>query len=429
MEAIFTGNILSPISKTRLLFLSPGYIVISDKGKILEISQYNPKNKYKNFSFYDFSGKLICPGFIDIHNHLAQFHLCGLYEGNLFNWLENLIYPCEDSFKSEELAKKSTKVFFKKLLKNGTTCTSTYVTIHKQATDIAFQSAKNCGIRAFIGNVLMDQQCPINFRSEVRKQLKNSKELIEKWDRYDNNRLRYVLTPRFAVSCSFDLLKGVGNLAKKYDVYIQTHLAENRTELKLIKKLFPEFESYTEIYYKAGILSDKTILAHCIYLTEKEIDILHKTGSKICHCPTSNRFLASGIMPYRKYKENGLCIGLGTDVAGGYSLSMLNEMKEAIESSKIINLVIQKKEYELMTVEEAFYLATLGGAKALSMENKIGSLEKGKSADFLVIDYHKLNEFKDSDLHKNPKTILSKIIYCGSEQIIEQVYIRGKRVV
>ncbi|MCK4338823.1 MAG: guanine deaminase [Candidatus Cloacimonetes bacterium] len=429
MGSIFKGKILSPISKSKIFFLNPGYLAISEKGKILEIGQNDLRNKYRNFSFYNFFDKLICPGFIDIHNHLPQFPLIGLSSTNLFTWLNELVFPYEDKFRYKKFAQKYSGIFFHKLLKNGTTTTSTYVTIHKQATDIAFQSAKESGIRTFIGKVMMDREVPENMLEDTQKSLQDSQGLIEKWDGYDEDRLRYVLSPRFAVSCSFQMLKGIGKLAKRYNIYIQSHLAESKTEIELIKKLYPEFKNYTEIYYKAGILSEKTIMAHCIYLDKQEIETLQKTGTKISHCPTANRFLSSGIMPYRKLEEKGLTIGLGTDVAGGYSFSMFNEMKEVIETSKTINFVNPKEQYKPVTVEEAYYLATLGGATALSIENETGSLEKGKSADFLVIDYQKLNDCKDNDILSEAKKILSKMIYCGSENIVKQVYVKGKRVI
>ena len=429
MGSIFKGKILSPISKSKIFFLNPGYLVISEKGKILEISKNNLRNKYKNFLFFDFSDKILCPGFIDIHNHLPQLPLIGISSSTLFTWLNRIVFPYEEKFGYKEFAQKYSGIFFHKLLKNGTTTTSTYVTIHKQATDIAFQSAKESGIRTFIGKVMMDREVPENMLEDTQKSLQDSQGLIEKWDGYDEDRLRYVLSPRFAVSCSFQMLKGIGKLAKRYNIYIQSHLAESKTEIELIKKLYPEFKNYTEIYYKAGILSEKTIMAHCIYLDKKEIKTLQNTGTKISHCPTANRFLSSGIMPYRKLEEKGLTIGLGTDVAGGYSFSMFNEMKEVIETSKTINFVNPKEQYKPVTAEEVFYLATLGGATALSIENETGSLEKGKSADFLVIDYQKLNDCKDNDILSEAKKILSKMIYCGSENIVKQVYVKGKRVI
>ncbi|MEA3475509.1 MAG: guanine deaminase [Candidatus Cloacimonadota bacterium] len=429
MRAIFKGTILSPISKGEILFIVHGYLVTSEQGNILEVTSDNPRKKYKSFPFYDFSDRIICPGFIDIHNHLSQLPLMGLSDNNLLTWLNKLVFPCEERFNSIDIPKQTADAFFHHLLKHGTTTTSTYVTVHKIATDLAFQSASKIGIRAFIGKVMMNQQVPINMIENTQQSLRDSEELIEKWDGYDNGRLRYALTPRFAVSCSFSMLKGIGELARKYDVYTQSHLAESNGELKLIQKLYPDFENYTDVYYRAGILSEKTIMAHCIYLSEMEIEILRKTGTKVSHCPTANRFLASGIMPYRKLEEKGLTIGLGTDVAGGYSLSMFNEMKEAIETSKTINLINSGKQYKPITVEEAFYLATLGGAKVLSIEEETGSLEIGKSADFLVIDYQKLNDCKDNDILSNAKMILSKMIYLGGEDIIEQVYVKGKRLV
>ena len=178
---------------------------------------------------------------------------------------------------------------------------------------------------------------------------------------------------------------------------------------------------------EAGLLGERSIMAHCIYLDEKELVILKKTKTKIAHCPTSNRFLSSGIMPFRKYKRFGLSIGLGTDVAGGYSLSMWNEMKEAIENSKYYNLYVDKSSKN-MGIEEAFYLATLGGATVISMDEKIGSLTQGKEADFLIVDYKQVKPEKQHDTYGNPKQILSQLIYRGDDRVIKEVYVKGRKI-
>jgi guanine deaminase len=218
-------------------------------------------------------------------------------------------------------------------------------------------------------------------------------------------------------------MKKIGNLAKKTGVYIQTHLSENINEIATTLKLFPKYKSYTEIYSKAGILGSKTIVAHCVHLKPSEIQLIKKSKTKIAHCPSSNRFLSSGIMPFRKYENLNLDIGLGTDVAGGYSLSMFNEMKEAIESSKTANIYL--KTGEPMSVAEAFYLATLGGAKVLSMDKKIGSLEPGKKADFIIIDHKKADPNGE---YMEPKQILSKLIYRCDASMIKNVYVEGEKL-
>ena len=426
-KKIIKGKLLSSISPLEILYLDPGFFVISEDGKIEEISKEMPKGAGQDSQFYDFSGKLICPGFVDIHNHLPQFTLSGLYRGNLLEWLKDIVFPAEELFSSPEVAELFAEKFFHELLRRGTTTTSSYVTSHKDATEIAFQCAERSGIRAFLGNVLMDQKAPEYLIKDTRILLRDSEELIEKWDGYDGGRLHYVLTPRFALTCSFDLLQGIGKIAKKYDVHIQSHLAESKAEIEAVMDMFSGFENYTDIYLKAGLLTEKTIMTHCVYLNNDEIETLKKTGTKISHCPSSNRFLQSGIMPYRKLEKSGIPIGLGTDVGAGYSLSMFSEMREAIESSKTIHFLDTSANYKPITTIEAFYLATLGGAKALSIEDETGSLENGKSADFSVIDIEQLNVC-DEDFYSKPEDLISKLIYGNGENYIEKVFVRGKQV-
>ena len=426
-KKIIKGKLLTAISPNRVLYLDPGYLVISEDGVIEDVCKEIPKSGEYDQEFYDYSEKLICPGFIDIHNHLPQFTLSGLYRGNLLEWLSEIVFPAEGRLSSPEVAERFAEQFFLELLSKGTTTTSSYVTSHKEATDIAFRYAERSGIRAFLGNVLMDQNAPDYLINDIQVLLRDSEGLIEKWDGYDNGRLRYVLTPRFAPTCSFDLLQGIGKIAQKHGVHIQTHLAESKEEIATVMDIFSDFENYTDVYSQAGLLTERTIAAHCIYLNDSEIETLQKTGVKISHCPSSNRFLQSGIMPYRKLEKSGIPIGLGTDVGAGYSLSMFSEMREAIESSKTIHFLDPSTDYKPITSIEAFYLATLGGAKALSLDDETGSLEKGKSADFSIIDIAQLNVFNE-DFFSNPEDLISKLIYGNGENYIEKVFIKGKLV-
>jgi guanine deaminase len=425
MKAIYKALIISSKNQKTLNIYAPGYLVVSKDGEIETITKSNPKKKYKGYKFYNYSDYLICPGFIDVHNHLPQYAFSGIGEKKLLPWLEKYTFPREKTFKNEKIADTSARTFFKDLIKNGTTTTLTYVTIHKKATDIAFKHAAKSKIRAVIGKVMMDQNSPNFLTENTNKSLRESEELIKKWHGH-NDRLYYVLTPRFAITCSFESMKKVGELAKKTGAYIQTHLAENLNEINFTMSLFPKYKNYTDVYYQAGLLGPKTIMAHCVYMKKPELDLIKKTRTKIAHCPTSNRFLSSGIMPFRKYRELNLNIGLGTDVAGGYSLSMINEMKEAIESSKFANLYL--KSGEPMTLAEAFYLATLGGAKILSMHNKIGSLDKGKKADFLIIDHKKADPMANVSKYMKPDQILSKLIYRGDASMVKHVFIEGEKI-
>jgi len=427
MSAIYKALILSAKNQKTLAILNPGFLVVGKNGLIEEVSNKDPRRKYKGYKFFDYSDRVICPGFVDTHNHLPQYAFAGIGGEELLPWLNKYTFPREKMFSNNKVAKDSAAVFFRDLIANGTTTTLTYATIHKSATDFAFMAAKKAGLRAIIGKVMMDQNSPAYLTEKTDQSLAESEELIEKWHGHEG-RLFYALTPRFAITCSFGLMEEVGRIAKKKGVYIQTHLAENLGELAFTKKLFPKFKNYTDVYEKAGLLGPKTIMAHCIYMGEDERKRLKATKTRIAHCPTSNRFLSSGIMPFRAYQNEGQIMGLGTDVAGGYSLSMLNEMKEAIENSKYLSLFSKGKLGAPMTIAEAFYLATLGGARVLSMEKQIGSLEKGKQADFLVIDHLKADPMGAKSLYLKPEQILSKLIYRGTSDVIEQVFVKGKKL-
>ncbi len=425
MDVLVKGTIISPLSKSELLFLHSGFMAIDDKGRITEIQASKPSTQYSNV--LDFSGKLICPGFVDIHNHLPQFTISGLYRGNLLEWLNNIVFPTEEKLANAEIAEKYAREFFRTVLSYGTTTSVSYVTVHKKATEKAFEQAEQSGIRAFLGNVMMDQKAPEYLIKDTAQLLQDSEEIIRKWDGADDGRLHYILTPRFAPACSFDLLEGIGKLAQTHNLHIQSHLAESKPELDMVEKIYSDFENYTDVYLKAGLLTEKTIMAHCIYLSDDEINMLKRTGTKISHCPSSNRFLQSGIMPLRKLEKEELVIGLGTDVGAGYCLSMFSEMREAIESSKTINFLHPDKDYIPLSPAEAFYLATLGGARVLSIGHETGSLDIGKSADFTIIDYQKLNPCQE-EFFSEPENILARMIYGGAEKYIEKVFVRGKEV-
>jgi len=427
MGLIYKALILSPRSKSELQIFNSGYLVVSDEGEIEDISENDLRPDYEGYDFKDYSKYLICPGFVDVHNHLPQYAFAGIGEKALLPWLEKYTFPREGMFEDDVVAKSAAEVFFDDLIKNGTTTTCTYATIHKSATDIAFECAEKSGIRAVIGKVMMDQNSPKKLTESVEKSVKESLELMDKWHGREG-RLFYSFTPRFAISCSWEMLNLIGEIVNEKDVYVQSHLSENQDEIEFVRKLFPQCENYTDVYYRAGIMGEKTIMAHCVYLDGDEMSLIEETKTKVAHCPTSNRFLGSGIMPFRKYEKRDWTIGLGTDVAGGYSLSMFNEMKEAIENSKYVYLFSKGKEGSSMTVVEAFYLATLGGAKVLSMENEIGSLEKGKKADFLVIDYMKTDSMHGLSGYQEPEQVLSKLIYRGGDAVVKEVYVDGVQI-
>jgi guanine deaminase len=258
--------------------------------------------------------------------------------------------------------------------------------VHEEATNAAFAAAERNGVRAFIGKVMMDQNSPETLLEDTEASLAASVRLFEKWDGAAGGRLRYVFTPRFAASCSLELMQRTGGIARERGAFVQTHLSENQDEVEWVRRLFPSHGSYASVYDSAGLLTERSIMAHCIHLSADEVALLSQRHANIAFCPYSNRTLRSGTMPYHRLRAAGLNISLGTDIAGGPSLSMLAQMQEAMAAAQI-------------AWTEALFLATLGGASVLGLADRIGNFEAGKDADFVVVE----------------------------NDLVKQVFIRGRR--
>jgi guanine deaminase len=419
---IFRCKVFNPKSLEYYEYIEDALLVLENE-KILDIGEYQELIvKYDEEHVIDKRKFYLIPGLIDTHIHLPQFEAKSCGYGELLDWLEKYIFPLEEKFKNDDFAKRKSDQFFGELLKHGTTTASVYTSNYKSATDIAFRSADEIGIRAFIGNSLMDANGVIDLYRSIKENIETIEELFQKWHK-KNNSLFYILSPRFAGSVSSELMKYCADFSKENDLHIQTHLSENFSEIEFMKKLFPDSHNYTDIYDKFGILNDKTLLAHCIHLDRDELDIIKDKNCTIVHCPSSNRFLGSGIMPLSYYLDEKINISFGTDVAAGYSVSMLNEAKEAREMSKLLNHFNKDKHRKDISTANIFYLATLGGAKALHISNETGNIEKGKYADLVFINSNKIawKEFFNSS-----DEILSEIIY--NNQLVDEVWVMGKKV-
>ncbi|MFH0877760.1 MAG: guanine deaminase [Candidatus Omnitrophota bacterium] len=414
----YRGRIINPKSQTEALEFRDGLLVVDDHGKIVACGPYQKtREKFVCSKIVDYRRNLIVPGLIDCHLHLPQLDCRGKHGSTLLGWLSRYIFPAEMAFKDLRVVDDVGKRFFKKLILNGTTTASIYVTVHAQATDHAFKLAKACGLRAIIGKVMMDQNSPDGLREDTNKSLKESEALAAKWHNTSGGRLRYVFTPRFAPTCSETLLKEIGKLAQKSGAYIQSHIAETKEENEEVKKLFPDYPDPFSVFERTGCATPKTILAHAIYLSDDEYRRMAKSGTKIAHCPTSNFFLKSGWMPSSRVEKAGVTYGLGTDVGAGTSMSIFTEMRHAdytqLEAS--------------ITPSKAFYLATLGGAKTLSMENEIGNFEASKWADFLVLDIRQIDyHYRLSELSTDE--ILSLLMYRGDGRVVQSTYVGGKKL-
>ena len=332
-----------------------------------------------NTNITDFSGKLLVPGFIDCHVHFPQLDIIGSFGAQLLDWLNQYAYPAEASFADPDHAREVAAAFVDELLKNGTTTALVFGTVHAHSADAIFEAAEAKGMRLIAGKVLMDVNCPEELRDDPESAYADSKALIERW--HGKGRLGYAITPRFALTSSPEQLAAAGRLAAEYpDVWMHTHLAENMEEVEEIARLFPDSRSYLDVYDQYGLLRERAVFAHCLHMDEIDRGAMAEKGGAAAFCPTSNLFLGSGLFDLPAMRSAGISCGLGTDVGGGTSLSLL---KTASEAYKVLHL----QEHALPAMQ-ALYLATLGAAETLRLDDKIGNFAEGKEADFVVLDYN-----------------------------------------
>jgi guanine deaminase len=424
-QTIYRARIFNPVSRSEFEDIEDGAIEVDEKGKISKIAKFS-EFKDKKAKIIDYRGKIIMPGLIDCHVHLPQYDMVAMDGYELLNWLNEYTFPAERRFESPKLAKDAASRFFHALKANGTTTAAVYNTVHKNATDIAFEEAEKSGLRVFMGKVMMDQNSPDFLQEKTEESLLESEELCKKWHGRDNGRINYAFTPRFAPTCSEKLMEGVADLAKKYNAYIQTHLSENRSELSWVKELFPQSKNYTDVYYNAGILTQKTIMAHSIWVNPSELKLLAQTSTKVAHCASSNFFLKSGIFDLNSTLDAGVDVGLGSDVGGGPNLSLFREMSNACNMSKTRYIQENGSTKNLDSIG-AFYLATKGGAKVLSLDKVIGDLTPGKEADFIVVDAT-LVDPQNGAKNKSGKEILSQLVYRADDRVVFAAYVRGKNI-
>lgn len=413
-------SIINP-KKSQAQVIINGAILIDENGKIRysgeEANIPYSKDNYSEINLKEFAA---LPGLMDLHNHIPQYPNTGLGSGELLDWLNTYIFPLEAKYDEYDFAYRQAVRYFESAIKYGTTTIVSYSTSSETATDAAFAAAEKVGINAFIGNTMMDTNSPVSIIKSLEENLNISKNMIHKW--HKKGLLKFIITPRFAGSCSFELLKKCSELATDNDIYIQTHLSENKNELKFIASLFPDYKNYTDIYLKSGILTNKTLLAHCIYLSESELSVIKDKGAAISHCPSSNMFLKSGIMPLSNYLKDKQKICLGSDVAGGVSLSVFNEMSYALSASKMYQTLIDSKS-DVPDADTVFNIATIESAQILSIENIKGSIEENKDADLIFINK---NRIFDKNIFVKNEDILSKLIYSISNNYVDKTMIKGE---
>lgn len=418
-KIVLKGNIVFTPTKDKFQVHKDSYLVAKD-GKVVEIFD-RLSDEYKDYLVEDFTDKLIIPGFVDLHLHAAQYVNRGLgLDKELIPWLNTYTFPEEAKFHDMDYAEKVYTKLIKDLWRCGTTSAAIYTSVHKESTELLMDLLIESNMRAYVGKVNMDRNTSPELTEDTERSIEETEEIILQYK--DKSPLvKPIVTPRFIPSCTEKLMEGLGELAVKYDIPIQSHLSENVSEVEWVKELHPDSSNYSSVYDLYNLFGQtKTIMAHCIYNTEEEIELMAKNQVYAAHCPYSNYNLSSGIMPVRKYLDKNIPIGLGSDISGGNSLSISNVIAGAVQASKMKWLETDK-ELKALTNSEAFYLGTKGGGEFFG---KVGSFEEGYDLDCLIIDDSTICDIDTLTLEER----IQKFIYVGDDRNILYRYIQGNRI-
>ena len=367
----------------------------------------------------DHAGSFIMPGFIDAHVHYPQTQVIGSYGAQLLDWLNTYTFVEEQKFADPAHCARVASFFLDELICTGTTTAMVYCTVHPQSVDAFFGAAEKRAMRMIAGKVMMDRDTPERLKDDAQRGYDESKALITRWR--GRGRLDYAITPRFAVTSTMAQLEAAGALAREFpQLYVQTHANENKAEIARVAALFPKAESYIDVYARAGLLGPRSVLGHCIHMQASEVALLAESRSVAAFCPTSNLFLGSGLFDQARLRRAGVRIALATDVGGGTSYSML---RTAAEGYKVLQLNGQS-----WPALEAFYRMTLGNARALSLDGRIGSIEAGKEADLVALDpratpalAHRM-ETAGGDLQVE----LFALMMLGDDRAVRETYVAGE---
>jgi len=412
---ILKGNIIFTDEMHSFSVHKNSYLLSVD-GVIKNIYENLP-DQYQDNIVQDFGDSLIIPGFYDLHNHAGQYLQCGTgMTKQLLEWLNDYTYKLEADLDNVEFAREVYGLFAKDLLAYGTLGACTFATSSTQGTACLFEAFKEVGIRGFVGKVNMVTNAPDYIIEDLDVSLEGNLNLIEKYS--NHKKVKPIITPRFAPTSTEASMDALGKIAKKHGVPVQTHISENPDEIKWVKTLYPWSDNYASVYAKYGLFGTvPTLMAHAVHLTPEEIEMSKTENIYLVHCPDSNINVRSGIAPIKKYLEEGIKVGLGSDIAGGHKIQMNEAIVRAIQSSKHLSLT---DPHAQLSLSEVFYMATAQGG---AFFGKMGKLKSGYVLDALVIDDH--------PLYKNRYTLLDrleKFIYTGDDRWIKARFIGGQRL-
>lgn len=414
------GNILYCEDASRILCAPRAYL-ICEGGSVAGVFDTLPA-RFADITVTDYGDRLIIPGLSDLHLHAPQYAFRGLgMDLELLDWLNTHTFPEEAKYADLAYAEAAYRIFADAMAKSATTRACVFATLHVPATALLMGLLDQTGIKAMVGKVNMDRNSPPNLCEATAESLADTARWIaETAGKYEN--ITPMLTPRFTPSCTDELMAGLGELQKKTGIAVQSHLSENLSEIAWVKDLCPDTTCYGGAYAKFGLFGGEcpTVMAHCVHSSEEEIALMLAQGVFVAHCAQSNMNLSSGVAPVRTYLERGLRVGLGTDVAGGFSPSIFRAMSDAVQASKLRWRLLDDS-LKPLTVPEVFYLGTKGGG---AFFGKVGSFEAGYEFDAVVLD----DESLPHPQALTPAERLERIIYLSDERCVCDKYIGGKRV-
>lgn len=420
-ESIFIlkGNIIYSNSQTKFEICEHGYLVCRE-GKVEGVYRTLPFKLGGN-PIHDYGDCLIIPGLVDLHIHAPQYSFRGLgMDMELLEWLETNTFPEEAKYESLEYARKAYGIFADNMRKSATTRACIFGTVHREATLLLMDLMEKTGLDTMVGKVNMDRNCPDYIVEETSESAGETLEWIKDVLHRKYKNTHPILTPRFTPSCTDELMEELKKLQMRYGLPLQSHLSENQGEIAWVKELCPWAEFYGDAYDRFGLFGADcpTVMAHCVYSGEREIERMKENGVFIAHCPESNMNVSSGIAPVRTFLEQGLHVGIGSDVAGGSTENLFRAMAHAVQASKL-RWRITDESLEALTAEEVFYMATKGGG---AFFGKAGSFEKGYEFDAVVLDDTRLAHPQPLDVRSR----LERMIYLADEREIRAKYVKGK---
>ncbi len=400
-----------------------GAVVVGDDGTILWCgpTPLLPR-QFHGIATDDYGDNIVMPGFIDAHIHFPQLRMLAAPAKDLLDWLTRFTFPEEALYADPEYARQNAGVFLKHLFSNGTTAAMAFCSVHKTCAEALFGAAQARNMALVTGKTMMDRNAIPQVLDDATTGGLESEQLYQAW--HGKGRLRYAISPRFAITSTEAQLKVAGELLKSYpDALMQTHLSESAGEIAMVKSLFPNERDYTAVYERFGLVNDRGVFAHGIHLSESECQRLHEAGASIAHCPTSNNFLGSGLMSMAHLGKTKRPVpyALATDVGGGTSYSMLATMAEAYK--------VQMLTGYRPTALELFFLATRGNAERLRLDHDIGALETGKFADIVVLDPKATSVLAArQELSQSLEDVLFALLILGDDRCVRATYIAGEKV-